>query len=35
MNLQTGHDLTRARSEIRKRPRAVTSAKRRGAVGAD
>jgi addiction module HigA family antidote len=35
MNLQTAHDLTRVRGELRKRPRSIALAKRRGALGAD
>jgi hypothetical protein len=35
MNLQTAHDLTRARSEMRKRPGRALAGKTRGAVGAD
>jgi len=35
MNLQTAHDLTRARSEARKKPVGSAVRKGRGAVGAD
>ena len=35
MNLQTCHDLTRARSEMRKRPGRIATVKTRGALGAD
>lgn len=36
MNLQTAHDLTRARREMRKRPgRAAAGGGKRGALGAD
>jgi addiction module HigA family antidote len=36
MNLQTAHDLTRAREEMRKKPgRAVVRSRRRRAQGAD
>ena len=35
MNLQTAHDLTQARQQMRKRPGRSTVRKMRGAVGAD
>ncbi len=35
MNLQTAHDLTRARREMRKRPVKAVAGRARGAVGAD
>jgi antitoxin HigA-1 len=35
MNLQTAHDLTVARLDMRKRPRGITSGRHSGAVGAD
>ena len=35
MNLQTAHDLTRARSNMRKRPGRTLSGRARGALGAD
>jgi addiction module HigA family antidote len=35
MNLQTAHDLTRARREMRKRPAKAMAGRTRGAIGAD
>ena len=35
MNLQTAHDLTVARREMRKRPGRAVASKARGALGAD
>ena len=35
MNLQTAHDLTLARREMRKRPGRAIASKARGALGAD